>query len=398
LELVVSFPAHQSIRLLFVDDEVQFLDTLREYFEPFATVMTAKSAEEALPLLADFRPDVIISDQRMGLISGVDFLQKSITVSPDSERILMTAYGDISSVVQSINRARISYYLTKPVDFHQLKLAIEQLSEASTLRRENDALIKELQNSNADLEHRVAERNAELQNANTILNQLQKTREQMVRMAVHDLKTPLGNIELVLHEFERGGLTPDDFKELTDIAKQSTRIMRGLVEDMLTVAVISQPQFHLAMDELELTPFLTAICSSFEQAAKTKSIHFSVTIPDNLPIIQADSQQLQHVVSNLVSNAIKYTPYNGAVEFLAWSDAGIAIIQVKDNGLGMTQEDISQAFQEFRRLSARPTGGESSTGLGLFIVKKIVELHNGSVSIFSEGKDKGTTFTVKLPM
>lgn len=118
----MSFPPHQSIRLLFVDDEIQFLDTLREYFEPFATVMTAKSAEEALPLLAEFKPDVIISDQRMGLISGVEFLQRSITVSPDSERILMTAYGDITSVVQSINKARISFYLTKPVDFHQLRL------------------------------------------------------------------------------------------------------------------------------------------------------------------------------------------------------------------------------------------------------------------------------------
>ncbi len=394
----MSFPAHQSIRLLFVDDEVQFLDTLREYFEPFATVKTAESAEEAILILTEFKPDVIISDQRMGLISGVDFLQKSITVSPESERILMTAYGDITSVVQSINKARISYYLTKPVDFHQLRMAIEQLSEATILRRENDALIKELQTSNADLESKIAERSAELQSAYNILQQFQKTREQMVRMAVHDLKTPLGNMELVLHEFERGGISPEDFKELVDIAKQSTRIMRGLVEDMLTVAVISQPQFHLAVDELELTPFLTAVCSSFEQLAKNKSIRFVQDIPGNLPIIQADSQQLQHVVDNLLSNAIKYTPYNGVVEFSAWSEKHGVIIQVKDFGLGMTQEDISQAFQEFRRLSARPTGGESSTGLGLFIVKKIVELHGGSVSIFSEGKDKGTTFTVKLPM
>lgn len=394
----MSFSEHQSMRLLFVDDEVQFLDTLREYFETFATVTTAQSAEEALPILSEFKPDVIISDQRMGLISGVDFLQKSITVSPDSERILMTAYGDISSVVQSINKARISYYLTKPVDFQQLKLAIEQLSEASTLRRENDLLIKKLQQSNLELESKVAERSAELQNAYTILQQLQNTREQMVRMAVHDLKTPLGNMELVLHELERDGISPEDNKDLLDIAKQSIRIMKGLVEDMLTVAVISQPQFHLVKGDLELIPFLTAICSSFEQTAKHKSIHFRINIPNDLPIIQADSQQLQHVVNNLISNAIKYTPYNGEVALTAWHESGEAIIQVKDSGLGMTSDDISQAFQEFRQLSARPTGGESSTGLGLFIVKKIIELHGGSVSIFSEGKDKGTTFTVKLPM
>jgi len=386
------------MRLLFVDDEVQFLDTLREYFETFATVATAQSAEEALPILSEFKPDVIISDQRMGLISGIDFLQKSITVSPDSERILMTAYGDISSVVQSINKARISYYLTKPVDFQQLKLAIEQLSEASLLRRENDSLIKKLQLTNLDLESKVAERSADLQSAYTILQQIQNTREQMVRMAVHDLKTPLGNIELVLHEFERGGVSPDDFKDLLDIAKQSINTMKALVEDMLTVAVISQPQYHLIKDDLELIPFLTAIISSFEQTAKHKSIRLTVNFSNNLPIIQADSHQLQHVMNNLVSNAIKYTSFNGEVVVSVWCKSNEAVIQVKDSGLGMTQEDISEAFQEFRRLSARPTGDESSTGLGLFIVKKIVELHGGSVSIFSEGKDKGTTFTVKLPM
>lgn len=175
----------------------------------------------------------------------------------------------------------------------------------------------------------------------------------MVRMAVHDLKTPLGNIELVLHEFERGGISPDDFKELIDIAKQSTHIMRGLVEDMLTVAVISQPQFHLNENDLELTPFFHAICSSFEQTAKNKSIRFIKTIPEYLPIIQADAQQLQHVVDNLISNAIKYTPYNGIIEFSAKTDSGVVIISVKDYGLGMTKEDISQAFQEFKRLSAK---------------------------------------------
>ncbi len=394
----MSQSSQHSIRLLFVDDELEFLETLRDFFSQFAQVRTADSAESALEILKEFKPDIIISDQRMGMISGIDFLQKSISISPDSERILMTAYTDISNVVQGINRARISYYLTKPVDFHQLKLAIEQLTEANNLRHENDELIKELQESNADLEHKIAERSAELQNAYNLLQQIQTTREQMVRMAVHDLKNPLGNIDLVLSEFKRGGISTEDFDDLVDIAKQSAKIMRGLVEDMLTVAVLSQPQYQLHLDDVELKPILSAIASGFSQAALSKSITLKVNFPDNLPTIKADHQQLQHVIDNLVSNAVKYTPQGGVVEFSARVEDKSVCIEVKDSGLGMTPEDIANAFQEFRRLSARPTGGESSTGLGLFIAKKITELHHGGISIYSEGKDKGTTFTVKLPV
>jgi signal transduction histidine kinase len=162
--------------------------------------------------------------------------------------------------------------------------------------------------------------------------------------------------------------------------------------------VLSQPQYQLHLDDVELKPILSAIASGFSQAALSKSITLKVNFPDNLPTIKADHQQLQHVIDNLVSNAVKYTPQGGVVEFSARAEDKSVCIEVKDSGLGMTPEDIANAFQEFRRLSARPTGGESSTGLGLFIAKKITELHHGGISIYSEGKDKGTTFTVKLPV
>jgi signal transduction histidine kinase len=110
-----------------------------------------------------------------------------------------------------------------------------------------------------------------------------------------------------------------------------------------------------------------------------------------------DPDRLREAVDNLISNAIKYSPVGGNIEMtMSVADDNI-LIRVADEGAGLSEEDVSRLFGRFQRLSARPTGGESSTGLGLSIVKRIVELHGGSVAAQSPGPGRGTTFTIRLP-
>lgn len=395
----MSDTTHSSHRptLLFVDDEADFLTTLDDYFSQFAIVYTAESIEKGFALAKEKQPDVIISDLRLGEeMNGIDFLEKTIDLSPDSERILITAYGDIHSMISAINRAHLSYYLNKPVDFYQLKMAVLQLAEVTHLRRENNELLNSLRTTNLELAETVEMRNEELKQAYYHLQELQKTREQMVRTAVHDLKTPIGNLELVLNEFDRGGYEDEDFKELLSIARTSTAIMRTLVEDMLTVAVMSQPQFSLTEDICNLYEFFMLVIEPFYKTAANKNITLKVDVPEDLPDVLVDPAQLRQLLLNLVSNAIKYTPHGGIVTLKASFSDNVLRFSVADTGLGMTEEDKNNAFQEFRRLSARPTGNESSTGLGLFIVKKVVDMYHGNVNILSEGSGKGTTFAVTL--
>lgn len=385
--------------LLFVDDEQDFLSTLEDYFSVFADVFTASDTTTALKITEEQKPDVIICDLRLDEVTnGIEFLEKTIDISPDSERILITAYGDIHSMINAINRARLSYYLNKPVDFHQLKMAVLQLSEITHLRRENNNLLDSLRSTNTELAETVEIRNEELRQAYAHLQELQKTREQMVRTAVHDLKTPIGNLELVLNELERGSYSEEDFKELVSIARMSSGIMRTLVEDMLTVAVMSQPQFSLNEDIFNLSEFFEIAIEPFYHTAQNKNIILEMNYGDGLPDVKADPNQLRQLALNVVSNAIKYTPHGGKVTVSAQYNDGVLFLSVADTGLGMTSEDIANAFQEFRRLSARPTGNESSTGLGLFIVKKVVDMYNGTVNIQSEGQGKGTTFTITLKL
>ena len=385
--------------LLFVDDEPDFLSSLEDYFSTFAEVYTAADTTTALTIVETYKPDVIICDLRLKeAMNGIEFLEKTIAISPDSERILITAFGDIHSMINAINRARLSYYLNKPVDFHQLKMAVLQLSEITHLRHQNNNLLDTLRSTNTELAETVEIRNEELRQAYSHLQELQKTREQMVRTAVHDLKTPIGNLELVLNELERGTYNDEDFKELVSIARMSSGIMRTLVEDMLTVAVMSQPQYSLNEDVFNLSEFFEIAIEPFYTTAQNKNIQLTMNWGDNLPDVYADPNQLRQLTLNLVSNAIKYTPQGGTVTVHAQYNDGVLLFSVTDTGLGMTSDDIANAFQEFRRLSARPTGNESSTGLGLFIVKKVVDMYDGTVNIQSDGQGKGTTFTVTLKL
>lgn len=383
--------------VLFVEDEQDLLSALHDYFEQSVIVRTAQSGREALEILESYKPDVIVSDQRMSGMSGIDFLERSIALSPDSERVLMTGYSDVASIVQSINRAKISFYITKPVDFQQLRLTVEQLGEVTTLRRHNSELVRRLNEVSTMLMNQAGMPHTELQHAYKHLQQLQHTREQMVRMAVHDLKAPLGNIELILAELLNQHLAKDDYEELVGIARQSVGIMRNLVEDMLTVAMLTQPEFNPPKDHLSLTPYLKRLAANFKPSADKKSIDIHVDIPEGLPSIFADPAQIQQLIYNLLSNAIKYTPQGGDVYISSFCNDATVTIQVRDTGLGMTEDDIANAFQEFQRLSARPTGGETSTGLGLYIVKKVVELNGGTIHAESDGLGKGTVFTVNLP-
>ena len=110
-----------------------------------------------------------------------------------------------------------------------------------------------------------------------------------------------------------------------------------------------------------------------------------------------DSDRLREAVDNLVSNAIKYSALGGKIDLSVVRSDGALLIRVRDNGAGLLPEDLNRLFGRFQRLSAKPTGGESSTGLGLSIVKRIVELHGGTIAADSAGSGQGTTFTITLP-
>ncbi len=392
---MTTSPDRMSV--LIVDDEDGIVGMLTEFLERDFAVEGFTDPVEALERLRQHSFDFIISDQRMPGLKGTDLLKESITVSPESERIMLTAYADIAVVIESINEARVSYVLTKPVTPEQVLLSVRQLAKSYRLRKENDNLLHSLRQHNQHLSEEVLRQTSELRSINQKLLNVQKAREQMTQIAVHDLKNPLSNLKLAIDAMERGML---DFssKEFLAIARDSVEAMNDLVVDMLSIAALSSEFQSLPKRPTQIADILRASVNAFSPAADHKSIDVQMKLPNRLPMVSVNERRMREVFDNLISNAIKYTPQGGSVTVSALADNGSIVLSVSDTGQGMTSEDMTRAFGEFQRLSARPTGGESSTGLGLFIVKRIVDMHEGAIELRSDGVDRGTTFKVRLPV
>lgn len=235
-----------------------------------------------------------------------------------------------------------------------------------------------------------------------LLSELNAHREGIIQMVVHELKSPLSNIEYAMSELsveiEQANVSLENLPQiqaLKTLISDSIAVMNELIEDMLTVAQINSVR-HRRQDDIELLVVLELILSSATLKARAKNIDLTYSIPPELPMINGDAFQIRLLLENLLSNAVKYTPRGGKVRLDVHTTAETITIRVADSGVGMTQDDITNAFQEFKRLSGRPTAGESSTGLGLYISRKIAEFHSASLKIESDGKNKGTTFVLEL--
>jgi signal transduction histidine kinase len=172
--------------------------------------------------------------------------------------------------------------------------------------------------------------------------------------------------------------------------------MTELVNDLISDAMMDAHNIAIRREQVDLVTMLGEIVTANRAPAEKKTQTIRLAAPPRL-MWSCDPDRLREAVENLVSNAIKYSPIGGHIELTMSRADDDILIRVADEGAGLSGEDTSRLFGRFQRLSARPTGGESSTGLGLSIVKRIVELHGGSVGAQSPGPGRGTTFTIRLP-
>ena len=273
---------------------------------------------------------------------------------------------------------------------------------------DNVILYERLQEANARLEERVEERTRELSLANARLatqwDRLRRAnafKREMIGTVAHDLKNPLGVVmgraEMLKDIIGMTPLNAELAREQIKHMGDSGRRMLGMVDTLLADAMEDALDINLRLEALDLAALVREVVDSARQAAEKKQQTVTVTAPERLTV-KADTDRLWEAIENLVSNAIKYTQPAGRIEVVVERQGESARVLVRDNGQGLSPEDVTRVFGRFQRLSAKPTGGESSTGLGLSIVKKIVDLHGGEVSAESPGPQKGATFIVTLPL
>jgi signal transduction histidine kinase len=398
-QTVSSIAARAPHTLLVVDDHDAVIASVEELFRGRYEVLGARNVAEALAIIRQGHIGVIMVDQRMPGVSGSELLAHVAALEPDVTRILMTAYADLDVVLQAINQGKIYYYVSKPWEANELEAIIDKAFEYHDLLRERRSLIAELQQANNELEAKVQARTWELQEKNVALEEMNTLKNEILGMAAHDLRSPIGNIhnlaELILDD--TGEMSPEERADIVSMICNLTQGMMNLLNDLLDITSIEAGKIDLQPTPVAMRPYLRETEHYHRLLAERKKIRLVTEVEDNLPVVVFDQQRIQQVLNNLLSNAIKFSPMHTVVRLRVKAVPAGVEFSVIDHGQGIPSEELGRLFGAFQRTSTKPTAGEHSTGLGLSICKRIVELHGGRIGVESE-LGRGSRFFFTLPL
>jgi len=354
-------------RILLVDDTPANIDVLRETLENAGyNIAAASSGEKALKIVERIEVDLILLDVMMPGLSGFDTCK---------------------ALKQNSSTANI------PVIFITAKAAPEDISNAFQLGAV-DYVIKPFNND--EVLARVCT-HLSLQKSNNSLVELNNQKDTFLGMAAHDLRSPLsgvlGYLELLLEEND--SISVSERREFIGTAIQACSNMRMLIGDLLDTAAISQGSISLSISDFGLVDLVRERCNICQFSATKKSMSISLLGISHLTSY-ADRTRIGQVIDNLLTNAIKFSPSgsNITVEILTKND--IDIVNIMDQGPGLSISDKENLFSDFKTLSAKPTGNESSTGLGLSISKRVMDAHDGKI-VASNLNPTGACFSIEFP-
>ncbi|MBS2035945.1 response regulator [bacterium] len=338
--------------------------------------LVAQSGEEALRIARVVRPAVMLLDVLMPGWDGFETLRR---LQADSRAngpsvIFLSALSDTSDKVRGLKEGATDY-ISKP--FHPEEVA---------------ARVR-LQLALRNLQDELRRRNHELAKSN-------QTKNELLGMAAHDLRNPLSVITGYAAILERGlaGQLPEKSKTLINNIHSTGKEMQVLLEDLLSVSQIEAGHLHLNLAPADPRALFESCVQlqNFQATAKEITLHSEITdpIPASLPL---DSSKMKQAFTNLLSNAIKFSQPHTVISARLLARDGMLAWEVEDQGPGIPANELNKLFQPFQRTSVKSTGGERSTGLGLAITKRILEGHQGQITVDSE-VGRGTIFALKVPL
>ena len=352
--------------ILYVDDEQKNLDSFKVIFRRDYDITVASSAMEGMKIMEEKDVKLVITDQRMPNMTGVEFLEKISDIYPDVTRVILTGYSDEEAIISAINKGKVFRYITKPWKKDELRQTIDYALEAYRLKSQNKELLERLKKANKEL-------------------------DEFVYRASHDLRAPIASI-LGLINLAKNESDPSKLREYLDMKEKSIHKLDHLLKDVIQFSRNS----HLEVNTEDID-FEQLILSSFELH---KYFEFAASVKKDYEIkgdepFKSDKFRIEIILNNLISNAIRYSNLDANnPELYVGIEVGKdwATIKVKDNGVGIGPEQMDRIFDMFYRGIDDNTG----SGLGLYIVKETIDKLSGRVYVNSE-LGKGSEFVVEIP-
>lgn len=364
--------------VLVIDDEESVATTIEAILRMDGhDVTSVTSGAEAVRLLNERQYDVVLTDLRLADMDGVDVLKEVQRTSPDTAAIMLTGYASLESAVAAL-RSGAYDYLMKPSDVEELRATVNRAIERRALRR------------------RLLE-----------LEEVDRLKTQFLSMASHELRTPLtavsGFIQVARRRITRAAENDDgiDWKheatraaETLELAQRQSRRLGRLVDELLDVSRLQLGRVELHQRDLDL------FHSVREVVDRMKLLHpshpFELPAAAGKAMVVADQDRIDQVFENLLGNAVKYSPADGAISVGMGIDGAEAQIAIRDHGIGISADELENVFNIFYRSPDPRAGHVGGLGLGLYISREIVNRHGGR--LWAESGKDGSTFHVALPL
>jgi signal transduction histidine kinase len=255
-----------------------------------------------------------------------------------------------------------------------------------------------LQAANRSLEERVQQRTSELESALTRLSELSQMKANFVSNISHELRTPLthvkGYIELLVSE-SLGPINTDQ-KHALQISQQATTRLEGLIDDLIMFSLASRGELSIKMEAVDIARLAALIVKSVEPKGRDRGVSVHAVVGKNIPLVQADPQKIGWALGQLLDNAIKFTPSDGRVVLTVQRETGsLVILSVADTGIGIPTNKVAEIFEPFHQLDGSSTRKAGGTGIGLSLVRQIVEAHGSMIEVIST-EGKGSMFRFPL--
>lgn len=385
--------------ILFVDDEEQNGLTFTHAFFRHYHILTASSATQALEMLEHHAVQLIVSDQRMPGLSGIELLKITKVRYPQTVRMIVTGYSDVEIVMQAVNEVGIFHYALKPWSNQELKIVIDNALEKYQLTQDKEKLFMELQLLNSHLELKVEERTQELTARTEQYRKLNHVKDKLFSIISHDLRGPLGSLSIFMEMYLKyeGVFTPEETKRTIEQMQGSVTGLTQMLNNLLSWSRSQLEQQEITFTELSLQESLAAHLSLYTQMAEQKNIALVQEYSKDLPAVWSSADLLSIVLRNLLSNAIKFTPAGGQVSLYAYSKQDQVFVEVKDTGIGIQADTLEKLLTDDALYTTEGTAREKGTGLGLRLCREYCQKLGGKLAVESQ-VNQGTTFSFALPV
>jgi len=369
-----------TLKVLVVDDEPGIRSGIERILRNFKVdypfmdenydfeVIEAGTGEDAIEIINSNIPDIALLDNKLPGIQGIEVLEYIKNNNLDIVVVMITSYASIDVAVKATNDGAIDF-IPKPFTPQELKSSLENITKQLFLKRM----------------------------ARQMKDQGKQVRFQFLSVLSHELKAPLNAVEgyLQIIKDRQLGTTLEDYDQLVERSINRIHGMRHLILNLLDLTKIESGKPSQKIQNTNLTDVMRSSIDIMMPFAIQKEVEISLNAPEKLNKY-IDPEEMEIVFNNLISNAIKYNTPGGKVDLTITEEGGKTIVVVEDTGIGISAEDQQSLFKDFVRIKNPKTRNIIGSGLGLSIVKKIVDMNNGEITMES-ATDKGTKFTLKFP-